>query len=81
MEGMIRPAEAEGQGIVVALGGNALMQPGERGTAAEQRANLAATFRAIQQSFYGELPERPNAPLFGGAASPLRSNLPVPAML
>jgi carbamate kinase len=32
---------------VVALGGNALMQPGERGTAAEQRANLAATFRAI----------------------------------
>jgi carbamate kinase len=33
---------------VIALGGNALMQPGERGTAAEQRANLAATFRAIQ---------------------------------
>jgi carbamate kinase len=32
---------------VVALGGNALMRPGERGTAAEQRANLAATFRAI----------------------------------
>ena len=32
---------------VVALGGNALMQPGERGTAAEQRANLAETFRAI----------------------------------
>jgi carbamate kinase len=32
---------------VIALGGNALMQPGERGTAAEQRANLAATFRAI----------------------------------
>jgi carbamate kinase len=29
---------------VVALGGNALMRPGERGTAAEQRANLAATF-------------------------------------
>jgi carbamate kinase len=33
---------------VIALGGNALMQPGERGTAAEQRANLAATFRAIK---------------------------------
>jgi carbamate kinase len=33
---------------VIALGGNALLQPGERGTAAEQRANLAATFRAIQ---------------------------------
>jgi carbamate kinase len=33
---------------VIALGGNALMQPGQRGTAAEQRANLAATFRAIQ---------------------------------
>jgi carbamate kinase len=32
---------------VVALGGNALMQPGERGTAAEQRANLETTFRAI----------------------------------
>jgi carbamate kinase len=33
---------------VIALGGNALMQPGERGTAVEQRANLAATFRAIE---------------------------------
>jgi carbamate kinase len=32
---------------VLALGGNALMRPGERGTAAEQRGNLAATFRAI----------------------------------
>jgi carbamate kinase len=32
---------------VIALGGNALLQPGERGTAAEQRANLAETFRAI----------------------------------
>jgi carbamate kinase len=32
---------------VIALGGNAVMQPGERGTAAEQRANLATTFRAI----------------------------------
>ena len=32
---------------VVALGGNALLRPGQRGTAAEQRANLAATFRAI----------------------------------
>ena len=32
---------------VIALGGNALMQPGERGTAAEQRTNLAMTFRAI----------------------------------
>jgi carbamate kinase len=31
---------------VIALGGNALLRPGERGTAAEQRANLAATFRA-----------------------------------
>jgi carbamate kinase len=33
---------------VIALGGNALMRPGERGTAAEQRANLALTFRAIR---------------------------------
>jgi carbamate kinase len=32
---------------VIALGGNALTRPGERGTAAEQRANLAVTFRAI----------------------------------
>jgi carbamate kinase len=32
---------------VVALGGNALLREGERGTAAEQRANLAATFRTI----------------------------------
>ena len=31
---------------VVALGGNALLRPGERGTAAEQRANLASTFAA-----------------------------------
>jgi carbamate kinase len=38
---------------VIALGGNALMQPGERGTAAEQRANLAATFRAIEPLFRG----------------------------
>jgi carbamate kinase len=36
---------------VIALGGNALMQPGERGTAAEQRANLAATFRAVAPLF------------------------------
>ena len=33
---------------VVALGGNALLAPGERGTAAEQRANLAATFAAAR---------------------------------
>jgi carbamate kinase len=32
---------------VVALGGNALLRAGERGTAAEQRANLADTFGAI----------------------------------
>ena len=32
---------------VVALGGNALLRAGERGTAAEQRANLAETFAAI----------------------------------
>jgi carbamate kinase len=33
---------------VVALGGNALMRPGERGTAAEQRANLRETCEALQ---------------------------------
>jgi carbamate kinase len=32
---------------VVALGGNALLRAGERGTAAEQRANLADTFATI----------------------------------
>ena len=33
---------------VVALGGNALMRPGERGTAAEQRANLREACSALQ---------------------------------
>jgi len=33
---------------VVALGGNALLGPGERGTAAEQRGNLASTFAAAK---------------------------------
>lgn len=37
-----------GELTVVALGGNALLRPGERGTAAEQRANLATTFRSIE---------------------------------
>ena len=32
---------------VLALGGNALLGPGERGTAAEHRANLATTFAAV----------------------------------
>src|SRR5206468_13069970 len=33
---------------VVALGGNALMRPGERGTAAEQLANLRRAVTALQ---------------------------------
>jgi len=33
---------------VVALGGNALMRPGERGTAAEQRANLREACAALR---------------------------------
>jgi len=33
---------------VVALGGNALTRPGERGTVAEQRANLRATCEAMR---------------------------------
>jgi carbamate kinase len=33
---------------VVALGGNALMRPGERGTAAEQRANLRTAAAALR---------------------------------
>lgn len=38
---------------VVALGGNALLRPGERGTAVEQRANLAATFAAARSILTG----------------------------
>jgi carbamate kinase len=34
--------------IVVALGGNALLRPGERGTAAEQRANLRDACEALR---------------------------------
>jgi carbamate kinase len=41
--------------IVVALGGNALLGPGERGTAAEHRANLARTFAAVAPLFEGEV--------------------------
>jgi len=33
---------------VIALGGNALIRPGERGTAAEQRANLRTTCEALR---------------------------------
>src|SRR5919199_4249103 len=38
---------------VVALGGNALMRPGERGTAAEQRANLRETAEALRPLLAG----------------------------
>jgi carbamate kinase len=38
---------------VVALGGNALLTPGQTGTAAEQRANLAATFAAASSIVRG----------------------------
>ena len=40
---------------VIALGGNALLRPGERGTAAEHRTNLAATFAAIAPLLEGEV--------------------------
>ena len=40
---------------VVALGGNALLGPGERGTAAEHRANLATTFAAVAPLLEGEV--------------------------
>jgi carbamate kinase len=40
---------------VVALGGNALTRPGERGTAAEQRANLRATCEALRPLLGDEL--------------------------
>jgi carbamate kinase len=39
---------------VVALGGNALMRPGERGTAAEQRANLRTTCEALRPLLNGD---------------------------
>ena len=40
---------------VVALGGNALMRPGERGTAAEQRANLRTTCEALRPLLDGDV--------------------------
>jgi carbamate kinase len=40
--------------MVVALGGNALMRPGERGTAAEQRANVRATCEALRPLLAGD---------------------------
>jgi carbamate kinase len=40
---------------VIALGGNALLGPGEPGTAAEHRANLARTFAAVAPLFEGEV--------------------------
>ena len=40
---------------VLALGGNALLGPGQRGTAAEHRANLATTFDAVAPLLEGEL--------------------------
>ncbi|MDQ4081352.1 MAG: carbamate kinase, partial [Actinomycetota bacterium] len=39
---------------VLALGGNALVRPGERGTAAEQRANLAETFATLESVVQSE---------------------------
>ena len=40
---------------VVALGGNALVGPGERGTAAEQLANLRETARALEPLLTGDV--------------------------
>jgi carbamate kinase len=40
---------------VLALGGNALLRPDERGTAAEHRANLATTFSAVTPLLQGEV--------------------------
>ncbi|HWB57394.1 MAG TPA: carbamate kinase [Gaiellaceae bacterium] len=40
---------------VLALGGNALLGPGERGTAAQHRANLAATFAAVAPLLQGDV--------------------------
>ncbi|RJQ08623.1 MAG: carbamate kinase [Bacillota bacterium] len=38
---------SETETIVLALGGNAILQPGQKGTAAEQRQNIAETAEAI----------------------------------
>lgn len=40
---------------VIALGGNALMRPGERGTASEQRANLRETCSALTPLLDGDV--------------------------
>src|SRR5204863_5477264 len=40
--------QSAGLTAVVALGGNALMRPGQRGTAAEQRANLREACEALR---------------------------------
>jgi carbamate kinase len=40
---------------VLALGGNALLGPGQRGTAAEHRANLATTFAAVAPLLDGDV--------------------------
>jgi carbamate kinase len=40
---------------VIALGGNALMRPGERGTAAEQRANMRETCDALRPLLQGRV--------------------------
>jgi carbamate kinase len=40
---------------VLALGGNALLGPGERGTAAQHRANLAATIAAVARLLEGDV--------------------------
>ena len=40
---------------VLALGGNALLARGERGTAAQHRANLAATFAAVARLLEGDV--------------------------
>ena len=70
---------------VVALGGNALLRPGERGTAAEQRANLAATFEAAGAILrdgpvvvtHGNGPQVGNELLRQELAAPRRRPLPL----
>jgi len=42
-----------GKTVVIALGGNAILQPGQRGTLAEQRANIATACRAIARVLDG----------------------------
>ncbi len=79
----------ERQVIVVALGGNAILMPGQKGTAAQQRDNIAATAGAIVSLIemgkrvvvtHGNGPQVGNILLQNEAGASAASASPVPAM-